>query len=87
MIIFERETREFQPIFVTVAGLAPSWDDVFIGLALNGSRPTAWTAVSIKDDEPGFWVDGMAPGLYEVLLRVLTETDEPVRKIGYITIS
>lgn len=87
MISYERETEEFQPIFIAIGGSSPDWAKVTVSIAPLNERPTEWTPVAMVDSIPGFWVKELAPGMYEVYVRIGHGYEVIVRNLGYITIS
>lgn len=79
-----RETIEFQTIEILLDGV-PVSTGLEVSMAPDGSRPTTWTAMEVRDGKTGFMIQGMAPGEYGIWVRH-TGADQAVRFAGALVV-
>lgn len=74
---FERETKEFHSIVVRRDG-----EVVLTGLEFavtrTGARPTEWKPAYVLGGLTGIMVEGLAPGWYDVRVRIAADPEAPV---------
>lgn len=72
---YERETKEFQPVYVTVDGV-----EVTTGISLavveKGKRPVTYGSASVLGSNIGVWVENLETGVYEIFARVTAQPPE-----------
>jgi hypothetical protein len=79
--LYPRETVEFQPVEVTVDGVAVT-DDVELAILAGATRPAEldWEAPTVLGAAIGVMVNGpvLGPGTYTVWARVTSYPEVPV---------
>jgi len=83
---YERESIEFQPVNVTVDGVAVT-SGVTFAITPNGDRPTTYTPPTTINGTPGVMIQGLTPGLYGIWAKVNSSPETVVIKCGTITIT
>jgi hypothetical protein len=83
---YPRETIEFQPVTVTVDGVAVT-TGVQLCTVPNGSRPTGWAAPTALSGKIGVMVTGLAPGLYGIWAQITSSPEIPVINCGTISVT
>jgi len=83
MAQYERETKQFHPVEVTLDG-APVTTGVELAVTTPGVRPTTWTEADTMGDKVGLMVQNMAPGPYTVWARVTSGLERVVLDTGTI---
>jgi hypothetical protein len=84
---YPQETKEFQPISVTLDGVEVT-DGVQVCVIAPGERPLSWTAPSVIDDgRLAVMIDGMAPGNWAVWAKVTTPYEAAVIYCGMFKIT
>jgi len=84
--IFPRETVEFQPVPITVGGVAVT-TGVTYSVVAEGTRPTVFVAPTTLGDEIGVMVAGFAPGYWRVFAKIASSPETPVVDAGYFQIT
>lgn len=78
-----KETREFNEVTVTLDGTART---AGVELAIipddATSRPTAWSAPTVRGTKIGIMIQDLAPGSYRVFARITDAGDQLVRNVG-----
>lgn len=84
---YPRETVEFQPVTVTVDGVAVTTGVQFAIVNREaGTRPTTWTAAVALSGEIGVMITGLTPGFWEVYAQITSTPETPVIDCGYIQV-
>lgn len=83
---YPRETKEFQPVAITVDGAAVT-AGVELAVVLGDARPTAWTAATSLSGKIGYLIDSMAVGTYTVWARITSSPEVPVINCGSFRIT
>lgn len=82
-----RETTEFQEIVVDVDG-EPVLEGLELAFTTDDGRPVIWTAATIHEGKTGFTITGLAPGDYNIWIRINAgAADKPVRFAGILVIT
>ena len=84
--LYPRETVEFQPVTVTVNGVAVT-TGVEFAVAESGSRPVTWAAPATLGGRIGVMVEDLTPGDWTVWARVTSSPEIPVIDCGYFTVT
>lgn len=83
---YPRETLEFQPVTVTVDGVAVT-ANVEHCVTPNGVRPATWIAPVTVSGKQGVMVQALTPGFYDVWVRVTSSPEVPVLLAGQFQIT
>lgn len=85
---YERESIEFQPITVTVDGVAVTTGVTF-AITPNGTRPATYTytAPATVAGKTGVMVQGLQPGAYNIWAKVASTPETVVINCGSIYIT
>ena len=86
MTTYERESIEFQPVTVTVDGVAVT-DGVTFCIAPPSERPTRFTPPTTLGGKIGVMVQGLTPGGYRIWARILSNPEQPIINCGYISVT
>jgi hypothetical protein len=79
---YPRESVEFQPITVTLNGVAVT-TGVTVQVVVQGNRPVgAWVTPTTLSGVIGVMVSGQAPGSYTVWAKVTSAPETPVINCG-----
>ena len=83
---FPRETVEFQPVTVTVDGVAVT-TGVKFAVVTDGARPTTWTDAVTLSGRIGVMVQGLATGNWRVFAQVTSSPEVPVIDCGAFVVT
>jgi hypothetical protein len=81
MNLYPRETDEFQPVTVTVDGVAVS-SGVKFSVVVTTARPLVWVDPVSLSGKIGVMVSGLAPNDYRVYAQVTSSPEIPVVDCG-----
>lgn len=80
--LFQRESVEFQPVTVTVAGVAVTTGVTF-SVTAEDARPATFSAATTLSGQIGVMVDTLDPGTYRVWAQITGAPPEtPVLDCG-----
>ena len=83
---YPRETIEFQPVTVTVDGVAVTTGVEFCVVSA-GARPGTWAAPTTIGGKIGVMITGLAPGMYEVWAQITSNPEIPVIDCGTFSVT
>lgn len=84
---YPRESVEFQPVSVTLDGVALTSGLAF-AIVPDGSRPETFSPATVMDGKAGVMVAGLAAGTYRIFAQVTADPDEvPVIDCGYFYVT
>lgn len=79
--LFQRESVEFQPVTVTVAGVAVTSGVTFCVTA-EDERPVTFSAATTLSGQIGVMVTTLSPGTYRVWAKISSSPETPVLDCG-----
>jgi hypothetical protein len=83
---YERESIEFQPVTVTVDGVAVT-TGVTLAIVPNGTRPTTYSTPATVAGKAGVMVQGLTPGLHTIWAKVVGTPETVVINCGTVIIT
>jgi hypothetical protein len=84
--IFPRETVEFQPVTITLNGVAVITGVTF-SVVKGSLRPGTFVAPTTLNGKIGVMVTGLTAGTYHVWAQITSSPETPVIDGGYFTIN
>ena len=84
--LYERESVEFQPVDVKLAGVSIT-ESVSFSIVPDGDRPVTFVPAGVYGGKAGVMIQGLGPGTYRIFAKVNNSPEVPVIDCGYFYVN